>query len=393
MLGMPFARVQGESALRFDVPSLKLYFFGSVIWISEAFFFLLVFLLFFLGIMLFTVLYGRIWCGWVCPQTVLSDFSRRIEKISTWFSSHRFIRVGVSHALLVLVSTLVAASLIWYFVSPYDMATDIFMGTLGPWTFWSWAFFTVLAYLNLAFIRQRFCGSVCPYARFQSAFFDDHTLTIGFDRSRADECGGCEACVRSCPSGIDIRNGLQVECVNCAECIDACSRQMAKHNKDSLVQYRREHHAQKGARTRVFGLAAAFAFVAALFAYQIYIRMPLDFWILRDEPQSYRQIGRKDGIVNSYSLTVENRSLQPEAFSLNIAGITDAHLITAQNPFIVPPNMTATMKVYVFVRKTDLTYRVTRLRFILENVSAREIRIEHEAAFVYPDRTEKGWEI
>src|SRR5574341_33806 len=132
MLGLPFVRVGGESALRFDVPSLKLYFFGSVIWISEAYFFLLVFLLFFVGVMLFTVLYGRIWCGWMCPQTVLSDFSRRIERISTWFVGHTVLRPAVSQTLLFLFAATVAASLIWYFVSPYDMAADIANGSLGP---------------------------------------------------------------------------------------------------------------------------------------------------------------------------------------------------------------------------------------------------------------------
>ncbi|MGE5173573.1 MAG: 4Fe-4S dicluster domain-containing protein [Betaproteobacteria bacterium] len=396
VLGLPFVRVHGESALRFDVPSLKLYFFGSVIWISEAYFFLLVFLLFFIGIMLFTVLYGRIWCGWMCPQTVLSDFSRQIERIVSWFSGHRLLQMAVSQVFLLLASIAVAVSLIWYFVSPYDMAADIVGRSLGPWTFWAWVFFTVLIYLNLAFVRQRFCGSVCPYARFQSAFFDEKSLTIAFDRSRADECHGCEACVRNCPSGIDIRDGLQVECINCAECIDACARQMKKMGKIPLVRYFRGtpgDNVRKGPRPRVITLSVTFAFTAMLFAYQIYIRVPLDFWIFRDEAQSYHQAGKDDGMINVYSLVVENRSLAFEMFRLSIAGIKDAQLFVARNPFAIPPNTTLRTKVYVFVKRKDLTDRVTQLRFILENVASREIRVEQEATFVYPDRTEKGWEI
>ncbi len=182
MLGLPFVRIHQESALRFDVPSLKLFFFGSVVWISEMYFFLLLFLLFFIGVMLATVLYGRIWCGWMCPQTVLSDFSRMFDRLARWSAGHRVVGFVLSHAFHLAVSTLVAASLIWYFVSPYDMAGDIAGRRLGPWTSGSWIFFTVLIYLDLAFVRQRFCASVCPYARFQSAFFDEKTLTIAFDQ-------------------------------------------------------------------------------------------------------------------------------------------------------------------------------------------------------------------
>ncbi len=108
MLGLPFMRISGESALRFDAPSLKLYFFGSVIWISESYFFLLVFLLFFLGITLFTVIYGRIWCGWMCPQTVLSRVARSAEKLAAWLIHHRVLRLsrrghGLGRSLDVLV--------------------------------------------------------------------------------------------------------------------------------------------------------------------------------------------------------------------------------------------------------------------------------------------------
>jgi cytochrome c oxidase accessory protein FixG len=396
MLCLPFLRVHGESALRFDVPSLKLYFFGSVIWISEAYFFLLVFLLFFIGIMLVTVLYGRIWCGWMCPQTVLSDFARRIDAVTAWFRHHQIVKLTISHSTLVLLSTLVSANLIWYFVSPYDMIKDVVSGSLGPWTSGSWFFFTALIYLDLAFVRQKFCGSVCPYARFQSAFYDDRTLTIAFDLARADECIGCEACVRSCPAHIDIRKGLQVECINCAECIDACSNQMEKKEKMPLVRYFYGvpgNIAQRGTRTRVIGLSLAFAAVAMLFAYQVYVRVPVDFWVFRDERQMHEPAGIHDGIMNSYSLTIENRSLNPAVFQVGISGIKDAELDISQNPLILSPNTGIKVRVYVYVQRKNLAYRVTQLRFSLENISSREIRVEQQAPFIYPDQTEQGKEI
>ena len=396
MIGLPFVRVGGESALRFDVPTLKLYFFGSVIWVSEAYFFLLVFLLLAIGIMLVTVLYGRIWCGWMCPQTVLSDFSRSLETISAWFSGHRLLRVAISHTLLAVFSALVAVDLIAYFVSPYDLIGDAMSRSVGPWTFWSWAFFSALIYLDLAFVRQRFCATVCPYARFQSAFFDQRSLTIAFDTSRTGECMGCEACVRACPAGIDIRNGLQVECINCAECVDSCSRQRERYGKDSLVVYRRGAGGQTGqaqARPRVLWLSVLFSAIAVLFLYQIYIRVPIDFWVFRDVEQSYHQVGVKDNLLNTYSLRIENRSLSPVIYQLSISGIKDAELVISHNPFRIPANSSATLQVYVFAKRKNLSARMTYLRFTLTNSVSKELRITQEAPFIYPERSDKGVEL
>ena len=396
IVGLPFVRISGESAFRFDVPSLKLYFFGSVLWISESYFFLLIFLLLLIGIMLVTVLYGRIWCGWACPQSVLSDFARSIERIAAWFRLHRVFQLLLSHLILVLLSTLVAASLLWYFVSPYDVFADLAYRSVGPWTFWSWVFFSTLIYLNLAFVRQKFCVSVCPYARLQSAFFDDRTLTIAFDRTRQEECLGCEACTRSCPTDIDIRKGLQVECINCAECIDSCARQMARQGKKPLIDYMKGtalHRVHHGMRPRVIGLSAAFAMIAVLFAYQVYVRVPIDFWVMRDEAQAYHQVGVKGRLLNVYSLVVENRSLQSGSYQLNISGIKDAELLIAQNPFTVPGNSFMKISVYVIAQRRNLVERITRLRFVLQSTESQEIKVVQEAPFVYPERSDKGVDI
>jgi FixG-like putative oxidoreductase/4Fe-4S binding protein len=337
MLTLPFIRIHGESALRFDVPSLKLYLFGTVIWISDVYFFLLGFLLFLSGVMLFTVLYGRAWCGWACPQTVISHFSRRINQLSVWFSSRKFSKFATSQTLHIILSMVVATNLMFYFVPPRDMAADLLTFNLGPWTFLSWAFITVLIYLNISFVRQRFCATICPYPRVAGIVSDDSPLTVAFDNKRAD---------------------------------------------GSAMPSR-----------RVLGISTAFAFIAVLFAYHLYVRIPLDFWVFRDDPQPYKQAGKEDDTINAYSLILENRSLDPEVFRLKIAGIKDAQLIMNQNPFVLQPNSATKMKVYVRAFKKNLTYRDTQLRFILENVVSQEIRIEQEAVFIYPVLTERGLEI
>jgi cytochrome c oxidase accessory protein FixG len=396
VIGLPFIRIRGESALRFDVPSLKLYFFGSVVWISEAYFFLLIFLLFFIGIMLATLLYGRIWCGWACPQTVLSDLTRLIMKLSDRLAGRPVLSAVLSQSFVFLFSSIVSASIVWYFVSPYEMIPRIISRALGPWTFGSWALFTVLIYLDLAFVRRKFCSFVCPYARLQSAFFDHKTLTIAFDARRSDECMDCEACVRACPSEIDIRKGLQVECVNCAECIDACAGRTKGRSKLPLIGYffgTGGEGAHQGARPRVIGLSAAFAVMAMLFAFQVYVRVPVDFVMIQDESQPYHQTGIRSDMMNAYSMFIENRSLEPAEYLLSVSGVKDAELIIRHNPFLLPANSVGKFRIYVLVKRRNLRERTTSLRFTLENTGTPEIRISREAPFMYPERTDKGTEI
>jgi polyferredoxin len=207
---------------------------------------------------------------------------------------------------------------------------------------------------------------------------------------------GCEACVRNCPSGIDIRHGLQVECINCAECIDSCSLQRQRYRKDTLIRYARgtaKHDEQQRVRSRVLWLSLLFAVIGVLLVYQIAIRVPVDFWVLRDAKQPYHQVGVQGSILNAYDLIIENRSLAPESYLLSVSGIKNAELVLRGNPFMIPANSSVTMRIYVFAPRKDLIERVTRLSFTLMNTSRREIRAVQEAPFIYPDRSDKGVDI
>ncbi len=234
MLGLPFLQIGGQSALRFDVPTLKLYFFGTSIWIEE-FFLVLIALLFVTFLIIFiTLVFGRIWCGWVCPQTVLSDF--------TSFADGKGEKRGPAGRaggllLLMLISIVVGADLIWFFVSPYEFFPRLTAGELGPVIWGIWISLSVIMFLNLWLLRRRFCATVCPYAKMQSVLYDRNTLVIAFDPNRKDQCRECRACVNVCPVDIDIREGLSPACINCAECIDACTQRMEKRGLKSLISY------------------------------------------------------------------------------------------------------------------------------------------------------------
>ncbi len=230
VLALPFVRVGGESAFRFDIPALTLYVAGTSIGI-DAFHWVLAAVLFLILLAIgATVVFGRVWCGWLCGQTV-------IPELATWAASalpQRFHAAGTK-ILLVSLSAAVSLSLIAFFLRPPEIAAGLFRSRaiLG--------FFLVQAaavYGMLALAGPRFCRSICPYSMLQNVLFTRSTLTIAFDKERALDCLQCDDCVRACPVAIDIKDGDQRECIACAACIDACRLATAPFGIAPFVAYR-----------------------------------------------------------------------------------------------------------------------------------------------------------
>ncbi len=255
-------------------------------------------------IVLMTVMFGRVWCGWFCPQTVLTDF--------TGFFAKAHLKGPVSaiasYLTVFFVSLTVAATLLWYFVSPYEFFGRLFAGSLGPVITAFWAVMTVTIFIDLAFIRQRFCATVCPYAKMQGVLFDKETLIIGFGPDRKDECMNCRACVKICPVDIDIREGLNAACIHCAECVDACAEMMGRKQKKSLINYAFGLPGSRPVLLRqnvmVIGLFTLVFFVFLL--YLSFTRDRIDMTVLPnfDFPPRITTDGKP---VNSYLLSFENR--------------------------------------------------------------------------------------
>jgi len=327
LLGLPFLSVGGESALRFDLPSLRLLFFGTGLWMDE-FFIVLIALIFLTFLIVFiTVLFGRIWCGWVCPQTVLVDFTRFLDRVQTGGIGYKILY----YAATMLISTVVAADLIWYFVSPHEFFSRLASAALGPVIGWSWAILTVVILLDLAFVRRRFCATVCPYARMQSVLFDRATLSIAFDTGRADECMDCRACVRVCPVGIDIRKGGSAACVGCAECVDKCSQMTARNSKRSLINY---YFGAPGSTPDFFRHNALLTGALSLiflffFVYLAATRRQLDMTVLPNYVYPPRIIAGGKA-VNSYMLSFENKGKMDMNVSLQVKH--------AKGPAVISPD-------------------------------------------------------
>jgi cytochrome c oxidase accessory protein FixG len=335
-VGLPFVRIRGESALRFDVPSLRLHLLGSTLWMEEFFVLLLGTLAAVALFLLVTVVWGRAWCGWSCPQTLLADLTQPLvaERARR---KRRPLRLAAAWGLVVLVSALFSAATLWYFVTPQEFLARLVRGELGPVLAGSWAVLGAILFLDLAFVRASFCVTTCPYAKLQGVLLDRNSLIVAYDGRRDAECVDCGACVRVCPTGIDIRDGLQAACISCTACIDACAPIMARLGRPTLVDW---FHGEPGTpprrwRPAVLALSAttALALAGTVVAAVQTGRTTLDLNAVLARQLAPRR--SDDGrVVNAYQLALENRgrvalsvhlsmaaagvevSLRPEAISL-----------------------------------------------------------------------------
>jgi len=230
VLALPFVKVGGESALRFDVPGLALHVAGATVGIDAFHRVLLVVLVLILVGIGATVVFGRVWCGWLCGQTA-------IPELAAWAASAlpRRMRAAGAKLLLVPFSAAVSLSLIMFFLRPPDAVAGLFRSRTLLGVFLVQA---ASLYGMLALAGPRFCRSVCPYSMLQNVLFTRNTLTIAFDAGRAADCLRCDDCVRACPVAIDIKDGDQRECVACAACIDACRLATAPFGIAPFVAYR-----------------------------------------------------------------------------------------------------------------------------------------------------------
>lgn len=309
LFGIPFLRINGQSALRFDIPSLRLYFFGYVLWMDEFFIVLMATLFLTFLIVFVTVVFGRIWCGWLCPQTVISDITGFVDKA---YKKGLLYKIGAYGAAF-LLSVIIGASLIWYFVSPYEFIERLMKWQLGKIIWGFWIVLTAILFLNYTLVRRRFCATVCPYAKAQSMLFDNKTLIIAFDRRRQDECMDCRACVQVCPVGVDIRKGANMACINCAECVDKCGEIFSRKGKKGLINYFFGEPGTEGRIIRqnavITGMLTALSFLFLL--YLTGTRKGFDITIIPDYSFQPR-VTEKAEIINSFIVSIENRHEEDE---------------------------------------------------------------------------------
>ncbi len=327
VLVIPFLRVGGNSLLRLDFPTLRLHLAGTVLPIEALWLFLLFTLLLVLLFLLVTLACGRAWCGWACPQTALVDlvewFARRIGvQVSAGRLTAAPWQTAVLQLFCLALALLVGANLVWYFVAPGEFFAGLLAGTLH-WSAWTLFGTTVaIVYLDLALLRRLFCKEFCPYGRFQTVLIDPGTLTLRYHPNEAPRCIRCNACVKVCPTGIDIRLGDQIECINCGRCLDACREVMAQRGQAGIIRYTfglQDRGLRALLNLRMALVAGACLIVTASLLVAATQRSPLTLKATRN-PTLLPQIVATDRVVNFFTAYLVNRSSQPLTLSITVEG-------------------------------------------------------------------------
>jgi cytochrome c oxidase accessory protein FixG len=358
--GVAWLRWNGHQAVLFDLPARKFYVFGLVFVPQD--FYLLTWLLIIaaLSLFFFTALAGRLWCGYACPQTVWTDAFVWMERITEGnrlqrmkldkgpWTFNKLWRKSAKQLLWLGFALYTGFTFVGYFTPIRQLYSELLSFSTGPWeTFWVF-FYGLATYGNAGYMREQVCKYMCPYARFQSAMFDRHTLIISYDQARGEprgsrrrgldykaeglgDCIDCQLCVQACPTGIDIRKGLQYECIACAACVDACDSVMDKMNYPrGLVRYStqavQEGVAPHVVRARTLVYATLWLLLVSGFAWAVTHRSMLELDVLRDRNAMYRETD--EGLIeNVYTLRLINKDNQAHRYGLKVTGVVGATVV------------------------------------------------------------------
>ena len=403
ILVLPFLNI-----LRLDIPTLRFYFLDTVLWVNEFHLLFLVLMLILWIIVFFSMLYGRVWCGWMCPQMILTLLVHWIEKKSARLIGYRAGRSGLSRRIAHLtivwpfvaaLSLLVGFNLVSYFVDPYRMLSELDEGLFTSLEGQFILGIGIFMFVNLLFWRERFCTSVCPYGMMQVLVTDAKTQIIRYDKERQDDCTECSACVKCCLMGSDIRTSpYQTECIYCGDCVDACRHVLTRKDKDGLIAFSwgeggaREKWYEKlgfvdAKRWIILGLTVVFSVgLVAL----INARQPLSISMHGDRSTLFREA--EDGFIyNDYTVIVENRSLVDGLFRISCSdaetGRRELEVLCKEKPNPIPLDSreSRTLKMSLRTRGEALHPGPNRLLISMQSTKEKDLRIEEEIVFFMPE--------
>lgn len=347
-LVLPWIRIDGRQAVWLDLANRRFQFFGFLFWAHDAPRLVFLFGGFAVGLALVTAIWGRVWCGYACPQTVFVDLIyRRIER---WIegdhiarkrlnteplSRKKLLKRGSKWLAFLVVSLVISHSFVAYFTGTEALARMIThppLENLG--TFLTMLGFTALTLFDFGWFREQFCTIACPYGRLQSVLMDDHSQVVYYDAKRGEprkgvtpepgqavgDCVNCFRCVAVCPTGIDIRRGVQMECIACTSCMDACDEVMTKvHKPKGLIRYDRIAPGRFTARTLLY--VGILLIIGAGMVVSVMRHEVLDLELIRGVEAPYQEITGPKGealVVNHFHGEVSNQDFDDIALTARV---------------------------------------------------------------------------
>jgi len=411
---LPFISFDGRQAILLDVSQQQFFFFGLTLWPQDFTLLAWVFIAAAFGLFFITVFWGRVWCGYLCPQTAWTFMfvwlesriegnsnKRKLLDKAPW-SASKLSKRTLKHSLWGLAALITGCGFIGYFIPARELYLDIFTGNAGFWTTcWVW-FFAICTYLNAGWMREQMCLHCCPYARFQAVMFDANTKTVTYDAARGEargprkrkqqtelgDCVDCNLCVEVCPTGIDIRQGLQYECINCGACVDACNETMQKFDyKQNLISYVSENELKgiphsNWRSPRFLGYGAAVIIMLVVIGLDLSSRSEIQLNVIRDRQSLYRETA-DNKVENTYQLKIRNKTQQTKQYQLAVNSEMPFSLI-ADSVITLAPGEQADYPVTVLADKDAIPKGRKLIEFSVTDVSKPEQSVSQETGFFSP---------
>ncbi|HBH24858.1 MAG TPA: cytochrome c oxidase accessory protein CcoG [Cytophagales bacterium] len=414
----PFIKVNGHPFLLFNVFERKFILFGTAFWPQDFHILALIMISFVVFIVLFTVVYGRVWCGWACPQTIFMEMVfRKIEywidgdaikqkklKAAPWNATKIWKR-SLKFVLFLAISLLISHTVMAYLVG-LDQVVEI---VSQPPTERLAGFIGLMAFTGIFFFvfwwfREQACVAVCPYGRLQGVFLGNHSISVIYDWIRGEprgklkknepqadngDCIDCKMCVHVCPTGIDIRNGTQLECVNCTACIDACDDIMDKVGKPrGLIRYGSIDGVKEGRdkifTTRVAGYSVVLALLLSVIAFMLTTRSDIEATVLRVPGQLYQK-QENNRISNLYDIKFVNKTFEDVEITLNVEDYKDVTIkqVSKQDDIIeIPANSVLEGVFFIEMSRDDIQSMNNKIT--LQLIKEGEVMDEVRTSFFGP---------
>ncbi len=364
----PFIRINGNPLLLFNIIERKFVIFGNIFAPQDFYIFMFVMIVGIVAVGIFTLVFGRLFCGWVCPQTIFMEMVFR--KIEYWiegdwnkqkalnkapWTPKKIFKKTLKHILFFGVSFLISNTFLAYVIGTDQLYDIIIAPPSEHWTgFISIFIFSILFYIVFSRLREQICTSVCPYGRLQGVLLDKHSIVVAYDYNRGEkrgkfrkkenrdelgkgDCVDCKQCINVCPTGIDIRNGTQLECIHCTACIDACDNIMDKLSMPGgLIRYTSEHHIEHKTEMRLnkrtIGFSILILILTGVMFSLLFFRNNVGVSILR-KPGTLFDIEKDGKISNTYHYKLMNKSNDDITISFKLLEHTGS-IKTANNNLI-----------------------------------------------------------